>query len=178
MEIENNIDNAEKVKYVLKSNASLGMCFLRNLWIYIIYIILVAILKIYQNDIVAMLPTISNIDISGLFILIFIVLFVITLLIYLKISVGSFKKVNARKCSLYNSYLVYENQYAIIKEKDVTYANINKVVIEKNILDYIFKTGTIRIKKAVEYDEGMAIDMIKNPKEVLKDIESIVKINY
>ena len=74
--------------------------------------------------------------------------------------------------------LVYENEYAIMKTKDVTYENINKIVMEKNILDKIFKTGTIRIHKAVEYDEGMSINMLKDVNKEMNKIQEIVKRKY
>lgn len=165
-------------KYELKSNVKLGQYFLRNLWIYLIYVILIVGLKIYEQPIFSYIPNIENVEVSALYNLVCIFLLVITILVYLKITTSSYKKNGSRKCTFYDTLLVYENPYAIIKTKDVTYENINKILVERNILDYIFKTGTIRIRKAVEYDEGMAIHMLRNPEEKLKDIQDIVKMNY
>ncbi len=170
--------NIEQPKYVLQCKEKIGMFFLRSLWIYLIYILTIVILKIYQGKIVQYIPNIEFIDANSLYNLTAIALLVITTVIYLKVSVSSYNKTKSRKCSFFDNYLVYENPYALIKTKDVTYENINKVVVDKNILDYIFKTGTIRIHKAVEYDEGMAIGIIKEPQDILNDIKDITKINY
>ena len=115
---------------------------------------------------------------AGIYNIFCIFLFIVTFIIYLKVVVTSYKTNKGRKCTFYDNMLVYENEYAIMKTKDVTYENINKIVMEKNILDKIFKTGTIRIHKAVEYDEGMAINMLKDVNKEMNKIQEIVKRKY
>lgn len=166
------------IRYELKSDVELKQYFLRNVWIFLIYIALVVILKTNEIQILSYIPNYNNVDMSGIYNIFCIFLFIVTFIIYLKVVVTSYKTNKGRKCTFYDNMLVYENEYAIMKTKDVTYENINKIVIEKNILDKIFKTGTIRIHKAVEYDEGMAINMLKDVNKEMNKIQEIVKRKY
>lgn len=167
-----------EILYELKSDVELKKYFLRSAWIFLIYIALVTMLKVNEIQILSYIPNENNVDMSGIYNIFCIFLFIVTFIIYLKVVVTSYKRNKGRKCTFYDNMLVYENEYAIMKTKDVTYENINKIVIEKNILDKIFKTGTIRIHKAVEYDEGMAIKMLKDANKEINKIQEIVKRKY
>ena len=168
----------ENIRCELKSDVELKKYFLRNTWIFLIYIALAIILKINETQILSYIPNYNNVDMSGIYNIFCIFLFIVTFIIYLKVTVTSYKRNKGRKCTFYDNMLVYENEYAIMKTKDVTYENINKIVIEQNILDKIFKTGTIRIHKAVEYDEGMSINMLKDVNKEMNKIQEIVKRKY
>lgn len=170
-------NSTQKPKYILQSKASFKDFLLRNIWMYLIYFAVISIIYICRVDILNKIPNIQNIDSFSLGIVGMLLLFVLTTGIYLRISIEMYKRTVARKCNFFDKYLMYENPYALIKQKDVSYENINGVVLQRNILDYIFNTGTIRIKKAVEYDEGMAIQVVKRPKEILEDIKSIVNLS-
>lgn len=154
----------EVLEYELKSEDRIYMYFLRYLWIFILWIITSVGMYLYAN---------LEFDICTLYV---IALFIVFFLIYLYISVNSYKKNTAKVCILYMESLLYKNPFGKRSEKEVTYQNIIRIEVQRNILDLIFKTAKIIFVKAVEYDEGTCISIVNNYKPKVEKIHLLIGV--
>ena len=157
----------------VRPKLSIGFYFLRNTWMFITAIVLIILTFIFYGFSLAISAEIAEIGKSFMKILRILIICIVPF-VYLYQTLKMYLHTRKISYTFYDDFVRYEDNFLNLESKDIKYENITEVSMYQNVWDRVMKTGNIHLKTNVEYNVGMYMPFVINPKETVEEIRKII----
>lgn len=163
----------DEVKLVVTPKKSIVYYFIRNLWVFLFYLLIVIISLIVRMTMLKSIPEIENAVCNILNSVLKNGIIVIAL-VYIYLTIKMYINTRIIKFEFYDKHVKYVDNFWNRESKTISYDKISEVSMRQPIWDRILGTGTIYLKTPVEHGVGIFMNYIEDPDTIEVNVRELI----
>lgn len=163
----------DEVKLVVTPKKEIGYYFIRNLWVFLFYLLIFVISLIIKMTMLKTIPEIEN-SMSNILASVLKNGAIVIALVYIYLTIKMYINTRIIKFEFYDKHVKYVDNFWNRESKTISYDKISEVSMRQPIWDRILKTGTIYLKTPVEHGVGIFMNYIENPDAIDKEVRELI----
>ena len=163
----------DEVKLVVTPKKNIVYYFVRNSYVFLVYLVILVISLIVRITMLRTIPEIES-SLSNILGSILKNAAIVIALIYIYLTLKMYINTRIIKFNFYDKYVKYTDDFWNRETKTISYDKISEVSMRQPIWDKILGTGTIYLKTPVEHGVGIFMNYIEDPDLIEENIRKLI----